>query len=255
MASALPAIPPGNGKHPVSFVVFAAKHLAASTGFYSKLFGWQIQALSAELAAGMGPGGPAVALRANQPEGAQTTVAFIAVPGVDAALERVVAAGGQVERAPWSIPILGRLARFKDPSGTVYGLYETASPTPQPRMPMPFGDNPRPPAGAICSLEMHAASGEAAARFFGEVFGWGALATMPQYMAFDPGAGPGGVFQSHTPAAPALAYVYSGDVAATLAAAEAAGATRMGDPMAVPGMGTFGYFLDPSGTGMGLMGP
>ena len=46
MSSAFPPIPPGNGKHPVSFVLLAANDLKASTAFYSKLFGWQIQALS-----------------------------------------------------------------------------------------------------------------------------------------------------------------------------------------------------------------
>ncbi|MFZ4739062.1 MAG: VOC family protein [Bradymonadia bacterium] len=35
----------------------------------------------------------------------------------------------------------------------------------------------------------------------------------------------------------------------------AAGAESLGEPMAMPGMGTFGYFKDPSGTPMGLIGP
>ena len=64
----------------------------------------------------------------------------------------------------------------------------------------------------------------------------------------------GGVFQSHTPALRGVAYLYSSNVSATLSAIDAAGGKRMGDPMAMPGMATFGYFTDPSGTTMGLIG-
>jgi predicted enzyme related to lactoylglutathione lyase len=78
---------------------------------------------------------------------------------------------------------------------------------------------------------------------------------MPQFMAFDPGAGIGGVFQSHTAAMPAVAYIYSTNVSATLEAIQGAGGTAMGEPMRIPGMATFGYFTDPSGTNMGLIGP
>jgi predicted enzyme related to lactoylglutathione lyase len=43
--------------------------------------------------------------------------------------------------------------------------------------------------------------------------------------------------------------------AAALTEIEAAGGRQMGEPMGLPGMATFGYFADPSGTHMGLMGP
>src|SRR5262249_26936144 len=77
--------------------------------------------------------------------------------------------------------------------------------------------------------------------------------TLPQYVAFDPGAGPGGLLQSHTPSMPALAYLYTADVQAKLAEIEVAGGKRMGEPMRMPGAGCFGYFKDPSGTSMGLI--
>ncbi len=169
-------------------------------------------------------------------------------------LNTVVASGGAVERAPWTIPMMGTLARFTDPSGTVYGLTDALALGGSPRVPMPFGTNPKPAAGAICSLEMYASS-EKSANFFHTLFGWGTLPTMPAYVAFDPGAGIGGVFQSHTPALPAVAYIYSSDVNASLTVIEAAGGARLGDAMSMPGMGTFGYFKDPSGSSMGLIGP
>lgn len=252
---AMPSIPAGTGEHPISFVVLATRDLDSSRAFYAKMFGWSMMPLSAELAAGTGPAGPGMALRANQPEGSQTCVPFIGVASVDAMLERVSAAGGSTERAPWTIPVLGKLARIKDPSGTVYGLFESMGVPPQPKIPMPFGDNPKPPPGAICSLEMHASGSDGAAKFFGDVFGWGTLATMPGYLGFDPGAGVSGVFQTHTPAVRGMAYVWSSDVKASLAVITASGGVPRGEAMSMPGMGTFGYFTDPSGTAMGLIGP
>jgi predicted enzyme related to lactoylglutathione lyase len=54
---------------------------------------------------------------------------------------------------------------------------------------------------------------------------------------------------------PAVAYIYVADVGKTLAEIEAAGGKRTADPMPIPGTATFGYFSDPSGTNMGLIGP
>ena len=250
----MPQAPAGTGEHPVTLVVIAANDLAASSAFYASVFGWQMMTMSAELTAVVAPGGPPVALRAKVPEGFPGVVPFIRTDNVSATLTRVVDAGCTVERAPWKIPMMGTLARFKDVSGTVYGLTDALAPGGSARVPMPFGPNPKPAASAICSLEMYASS-DASPAFFAEHFGWGTLPTMPPYVAFDPGAGIGGVFQSHTPALPAVAYIYVHDAMATLTAIDAAGGSRLGDAMSMSGMGTFGYFKDPSGSSMGLIGP
>ncbi len=76
----------------------------------------------------------------------------------------------------------------------------------------------------------------------------------PEYTAFDPGAGVGGVFQSHTPTLPAVAYIFVAHVAEMLDAIDAAGGKRTSEAMSIPGLGCFGYFTDPSGTNMGLIG-
>lgn len=255
MSEEMPQVPAGGGKHPIPLVVVSANNMAASAAFYTRIFGWQTSKLSKELTAVVTTAGPSVTLRSDTPDGFPGVVPFIRVPDVDAALQRVVAAGGSMERSPWSIPAVGTLARFKDASGTVYGLTNAQTPNAMPRVPAPLGSNPKPPVGSICSLEMYASDGAAAAHFFGEQFGWGTRETMPQYMAFDPGAGIGGVFQSHTPALPAVAYIFVASPGATIEAIEAAGGKRAGDPMAIPGVATFGYFMDPSGTTMGLIGP
>ena len=250
----MPQAPAGTGQHPVSLVVISAKDLAASSAFYASLFGWPMMKMSAELSAVAVTSGPPIALRANVPEGFPGVVPFISVSNVDAMLTTVVSAGATIERAPWKIPMMGTLARFTDASGTVYGLTDAMSPTGTARIPMPFGSNPKPVPNTICSLEMYTAN-DAGPAFFHEHFGWGTLPTMPAFVAFDPGAGIGGVFQSHTPALPAVAYIYVTDVKSTLDAIDAAGGARQGDAMSMPGMGTFGYFKDASGTSMGLIGP
>ncbi len=253
--STLPEVPPGTGRHPIPLVVLSANRLAESRDFYARLFGWPMHAIGREMVAAMPASGPGVTLRSGVPEGFPGTVPYIGVPDVPAALDRVVAAGGSVERAPWTIPMAGTMARFRDPSGTLYGVLDGRTALAMPRVPMPLGANPRPPAHTVCSLEMFAADLSAAAGFFGALFGWGTKETMPGYVAFDPGAGIGGVFQGHTPATRGMMYVYVTDVAATLVAIEGAGGKRMSDAMAMPGLGTFGYFTDPSGTSAGLIGP
>lgn len=255
MTASPPVVPAGSGQHPIVMVAIAANDLAASTDFYRDLFGWQTQKLGADIVACITAAGPTVTLRANTPAGFPGVVPFLRVDRVADGVKSVIGAGGALEREPWVVPVAGTLARFKDPSGTIYGLTDAVLAGRIPAIPPPFGDNPKPAPGSVCSVEMYAADGAAAAGFFGDLFGWGSVSTMPQYVMFDPGAGIGGVFQSHTPALSALAYLYVTDVGATLDRIEAHGGKRTAQPMSAPGMGTFGYFADPSGTNMGLIGP
>ncbi len=247
-------IPKGSGRHPITLIAITANQLRESTLFYSKVFGWQTQPVTKEVTGAVAQGGPAIVLRAETPTGFPGMVPFIAVPDVEKALEQALASGATIERAVWSVPMAGKLARFKDPSGTVYGL-TTTPPFPVPAVPLPFGSNPKPPAGSICSVEMYSSDGEKSPRFFQDGFGWGTRETMPQFVGFDAGAGIGGVFQSHTPTLPAVAYIYVENVGETIGRVEQAGGARTAAPMPVPGLGTFGYFTDPSGTHMGLIGP
>ena len=87
----IPSPPKGSGSHPVALVVISANDLAASSAFYSRMFGWQLQKMSPELSAGVPPAGPMMALRSNIPNGFPGMVPYIGVPDVDATLARVVA--------------------------------------------------------------------------------------------------------------------------------------------------------------------
>jgi len=104
MGFEMPQVPRGSGEHPIALVVVTANNLAASGAFYSKLFGWQLQPFSAELAGVVAPGGPTGALRSNVPAGFPGMVPYIGVRDMDAILSRLVAGGGTIERAPWILP-------------------------------------------------------------------------------------------------------------------------------------------------------
>src|SRR5262249_34676592 len=157
----MPQVPAGSGEHPIALVVVSANNLAASSAFYAKLFGWQLHPMSAELTGVVAPAGPTAALRSNVPAGFPGMVPYIRVADGRPMLAGVVAGAGTIEKAPWTVPMVGKLARFKDPRGPVYGLTDAITPGGQPSIPMPLGSNPKPPAGAICSIEMYAADGAA----------------------------------------------------------------------------------------------
>ena len=184
MSAEMPEVPTGSGKHPIPLVAISANDLVSSSAFYSKLFGWQTHPIAADMMAGVAPAGPTVSLRANVAEGFPGIVPFISVADVDAALEQVVAMGGSIERATWSMPMAGNLARFKDASGTIYGLTSAVPPGALPRLVAPLGSNAKPPAGTICSLEMYASDRAAAAGFFSALFGWGTGETIPATAAY-----------------------------------------------------------------------
>lgn len=252
----IPKAPRGSGAHPVALVVISSGQLAASRDFYAKVFGWEMMPLSAEVCACGTPAGPAAALRAGNPPGFPGAVPFLFTEDVDRTLKAAVAAGAAVERATWKVPMVGEMARFAAPRGTVIGLVNSAEMRPREPVTSPLnGGSSLPAPGAIVHVELLAQDFAIAAKFFGETFGWGTLETMPSYMAFDPGAGISGIFQSHTPALPAVAYISCTDAGAKLREIEAAGGKRMGEPMRMPGVVTFGYFTDPTGTAMGLIAP
>ena len=119
MSTVMPQVPAGTWKHPVLMVAISANNLATSTAFYSKLFGWQSHQVSSEIVGAATPAGPSGSLRANSPEGFPGVVPFLRVDDVDASLARVVTTGCSVERAPWTVPMVGKLAPFKDTSGTI----------------------------------------------------------------------------------------------------------------------------------------
>jgi predicted enzyme related to lactoylglutathione lyase len=251
----MPQVTPGSGEHPLCWIEIKAPDTALSQDFYSKVFGWTFPYDMPEYPMFSVPAGIQGAFVPDEEARGQGAIPQIYCSDLQATLDRAVAAGATVAQQFQQKGDNYATAAIIDPAGTWYGLCNVAPQLPVPHIPTVFGDAPKPPAGSICSIELYGGDLVVTKKFFGEVFGWSTLDTMPQYLAFDAGAGISGVFQAHTAIVKTMPYIWVDDVKATLEAVEANGGKRDGEPMAMPGFGTFGYFTDPNGTHMGLLGP
>jgi predicted enzyme related to lactoylglutathione lyase len=152
----------------------------AAKAFYRAVVGWETQDLGGPHAgytilnsAGRGVGGlmtlPAEACEKGAEPG---WVGYVGVDDADAAAWAAERAGGRILRAPADIPEVGRFAVLADPGAAVFMVL-----TPSPRddiPPMP----PRMSPGHIGWHELHAEDGDAAFRFYSDLFGWSESSVM-----------------------------------------------------------------------------
>ncbi|MEH0108258.1 VOC family protein [Tersicoccus sp. MR15.9] len=104
--------------------------VGAAADYYARLFGWQVEdageaaghyhlaRLGGEVVAGLGP------KPADVRDGPATWTTYLAAGDVDAAAERVTAAGGQLLMPPFDVMNQGRLAVATDTSGAVFGVWQ-----------------------------------------------------------------------------------------------------------------------------------
>jgi uncharacterized protein len=111
---------------PVHFEIHSTDP-ARSLAFFEKLFGWKAQKWGGPveywlLSTGQGIGidGGMLLSRDGQPR----TVNTIEVESVDAMMEKVAAAGGQIVVPKMAIPGVGWLAYGVDPTGNLFGMME-----------------------------------------------------------------------------------------------------------------------------------
>jgi len=143
----------------------------AAASFYGSLFGWELEdAVPAET-----PGhyvfarlhGEDVAAIGSSPQGASDQRAgwntYVWVRSADETAARVRSAGGRVLRDPEDVGEAGRTAAFADPEGAEFFAWE-------PRRHRGAGVvNAH---GAVNFNDLHTRDPEAAAAFYGAVFGW-----------------------------------------------------------------------------------
>ncbi len=240
--------------HNICWLEFCTPDLAAAKQFFGDVFGWQTEAFMDGYEVFTTPGRQLGGFSSRAPEGMQQTIPYIYVADLAAALAGIEAAGGKTVFGPAQVGEDGQVAMFTDPAGTLYGLADRQSPlefSPDP-FKMYGGDSPR--HNSFCTIEMFGGDFTATQRFFNGQFGWICTETMPQYMAFNPGAGVSGVFQSHTPAIKGMAYLWSDDLDATVALAKAQGAMLIGDILVADHMPRFAYLTAPGGIVVGIIG-
>ncbi len=109
----------------------------------------------------------------------------------------------------------------------------------------------------ICHVEIPALDPAAAGAFYTEVFGWQVQVDPARNShLFEPQTGPGGAFvqvgeTTGAKVGEVLIYVFTHDIDATLAKAEALGAETLTPKTAVP-QGWFAVFADPAGNRVAL---
>jgi predicted enzyme related to lactoylglutathione lyase len=101
---------------PVVFFDIAGPEAEKLQSVYASVFGWSIGGNGALTGAGSLNG----TLRQDPAE----KILYIAVPDIDAALEQIVAAGGQLNLPRTVIPDVVTFALFLDPAGNRMGLVE-----------------------------------------------------------------------------------------------------------------------------------
>ena len=114
-------------------------------------------------------------------------------------------------------------------------------------------------ANPFVHIELNTDDATKAKKFYRRVFDWKLSDTKMgpgmTYTMLDVGKGTGGGIQKKQMAgAPTawLPYVEVDDVKKTIAKAKKAGAQIMVEHMEIPGMGSFGIFVDPTGAGLGV---
>jgi predicted enzyme related to lactoylglutathione lyase len=108
----------------------------------------------------------------------------------------------------------------------------------------------------VVHVEISAQDREAAAKFYGDLFGW-KFEQFPDmnYATFDTGNSVGGGLNPVTdtnPAGSVVVYIGSADIDADLAKAESLGANIVQPKTEIPNTGWFGFFADPTGNMIGL---
>ncbi len=115
---------------------------AASTGFYTKLFGWTSRKLEAEgrsytvlLSGGRPIGGIAQGPPAPENSPGARWIAYISVPDTGKAADAVVAAKGRLVAGPRPVPERGVHAIVADSEGALFGLMTSSAGDPEDFLP------------------------------------------------------------------------------------------------------------------------
>jgi len=243
--------------HRPAWIDLSSGDTAGSRGFYSKLFGWQIDVNPDPQYGGYGratvQGRDAAGITPTQAKEQPTAWNFyIHTDDVDATARAVEAAGGKVPMPPMDIPEQGRMGVFQDPTGAYISVW-------QPTNMVGFeaeGDN------TFGWGELNARGIEKAIPFYEKVFGWTAKRSPmpggPEYIEFQvDGTSVAGATEMNPTAAPSmpsswLVYFNVDDVAAAAKKAVDLGARELVPAQSYPG-GDFAVLADPQGAAFGLL--
>jgi len=241
--------PPGT----FCWVDLATPDPEAAKAFYGPLFGWTVEDVPTDL----GPPYTMLSFEGRQacglyplPQGQGPNPhwsSHISVPDVDDAAQRAVGLGATLVMPPMDVMQEGRLCLVQDPTGAVVGLWQ-----------------PRAHAGAQIDNQVGARSWnelltkdtDAAAAFYGALFGW-TNRTSPdlmegRYVLFELNDKPiGGMLQIQPEWGPMppnwTVYFGVADCDATLETVIRLGGSLVAGPLEIEKVGRFAYLRDPQG--------
>ena len=184
---------------------------------------------------------------------------YLAVTDADAKAAEVTAAGGSIVASPADIPGTGRFAVCADPQGAVFGIL---APAPMEGSAPTVGAYDQSVPGHGNWHELVTSDPEAAAEFYGALFGWtkSTLLDMGESGTYQLVAADGhdvaGIMALMGAPHPSWGVVFGVEgVNPAVEAARAAGATVVREPMEVPGGSWAAYLVDPQGAYVAVAGP
>ena len=231
--------------------------------FYEKVVGWSAAPFANDTLAEAGgytifnaPDGEGVAglMKLPEPGPRPGWYGYIGVDDVDAAAQKLEAAGGQIHMPPTTLDGVGRMAMVSDPQGVSFYLMKGASPegsTAFKRMALGHGE----------WNELQTSDDQAALTFYGEQFGWTKDGAMPMgemgdysFLSHDGGM-IGAVMKAPPGQAPGWNYFFRvGDIDEAKQRIEQAGGSIRHGPQEVPGGDFVIYAADPQGAAFGVVG-
>lgn len=183
-------------------------------------------------------------------------MSYISTPDVDALCERATALGGAVQVPPMDIPDdYGRFAVIADPQGAVFAVYASEQAS---------DDDPTVAAGGVDWNELVTGDPEAAAAFYGDLFGYEAEVmngdAAGSYTVLSAGGVPvGGILKKteemNMPASVWMPYFRVDDIDAAAADITRLGGILIAPPFEVAPNGKFAWAADPAGAAFNLHEP
>jgi predicted enzyme related to lactoylglutathione lyase len=176
---------------------------------------------------------------------------YVKVDSADASAAKAAALGGKTLMPPGDVPNVGRIAVMQDSTGAAIGLFQPG----QHRGFENFGE-----VGALCWADLNSTNPDAAAEFYGGLFGWTFEAGDEGYRHIVNGSGHenmiGGLpSRMHAPpGTPShwMPYYRAADCAASCRMAAQLGAKTLMPATPMPKVGTIAVLADPQGGAFSL---
>ena len=233
---------------------------ARAAGFYGEVVGWNVMETGMagfpyRIASAGEHGVAGLFATPKEAQGAPPCWSgYVAVDDVDAAVEKLKAAGGHLMRPAFDIPNVGRSALVADPQGAPFLLFRPNDRDAPPQAPAPGTP------GLVGWRELHALDGKTGLDFYAGQFGWSEdrqhdMGPMGVYRIFKAGDQEGGMMTKHAQGpGPCWLYYFNVEAAdAANARVAAQGGKVLNGPHEVPGGMFASQCVDPEGAMFGLV--